>query len=145
MYYNTYWLLGDVEARYVAITHGNECWRSVGRWEADHHRAHWHWQGSQNLWKCSLSVYITHSSKLSENFWISKALYFQIACELVHLALGSSTGTWNDTWVSALIKIFMVKPQFTTLVTKTMQRRPWVTTALSQNYFPDTRKGIPLN
>lgn len=71
----------------------------------------------------------------------------------MHLALGSSTGTWNDTWVSALIRIFMMKFGVTSLATKrtwrtplmTMRKTPRMMTAVTQNYFSDNRKCLPLN
>lgn len=99
-----------------------------------------------------LSDYITHR-KLSKILRFRKAFSSQIACELVHLALGSSTGTWNDTWVSALIRIFMMKFGVTSLATKrtwktlrmTMRRTPRMMMAVTQNYFSDNGKCLPLN
>lgn len=52
-----------------------------------------------------------------------------IACELVHLALGSSAGTENDTCVSARIKIFMMTIKLF-LITKLTRRSTFLTTSI---------------
>lgn len=94
-------------------------------------------------------------SELSDCFLFILNFFFflssSIACEFVHLALGSSAGTVhaeNDTCVSARIKIFMTMIRII-LNTKTMGPKilleTMMMTMITQKYVANCCTNLPLN
>lgn len=111
----THIFVGHFEVRYVSVGQWDRSWGRISWRISDDERAQGYWECCQDLKGCGRWLRLNLSFS-GADWWKQYLGMFRNGCDLdriltwdrVHLALGSSAGSANDTWVSARISIFTI-------------------------------------